>query len=233
MNTSASGSLAGQVVLVTGAAGGLGSEVARQAATAGATVVLAGRRVRPLERVYDGIVAAGGPEPAIYPINLEGATPAEYQQMADTIGAQCGRLDAVVHAAAQFSGLTPLDTLPPEDWLRSLQVNLNAPFSLTQACLPLLVASRGRCVFVLDDESRVGKAFWGPYGVAKFALRGLASQWSQELEHAGVKVLTFTPPPMRTTLRSRAYFAEDAGQIPTCERPAADVVAMLAGRSEG
>lgn len=223
----APGALTGQVVLVTGAAGGLGSELAKQAAAAGATVVLAGRRVRALERVYDEIVAAGGPEPAIYPINLEGATPVEFAALADTIGQQCGRLDVLIHAAASFSGLTPLESLPAEDWLRSLQVNLNAPFVLTQQCLPLLRASRGVCMFVLDDEARVGNAFWNAYGVAKFALRGLVSQWAQEMEHAGVQVLSFTPPPMRTTLRARAYFAEDAERIATAEAPARDCLAQV------
>lgn len=217
-------SLTGQVVLITGAAGGFGAELARQAAAAGATVVLAGKRVRALERVYDEILAAGGPEPAIYPINLEGATPAELETLADTVGTQCGRLDVLVHAAASFSGLTPLDTLPPEDWMRSLQVNLNAPFFLTQACLPLLRNAAGRCLFVLDDLDRVGKPFWNAYGVAKFALQGLVSQWSQELESSGVRVLAFTPPPMRTTLRARAYFAENPLDVAT---PASPVTACL------
>ena len=107
MSAGHSGALAGQVLLITGAAGGLGSELAKQAAAAGATVVLAGKRVRALERVYDDIAAAGGPEPAIYPINLEGATPAEFEVLADTLAQQCGRLDALIHAAASFSGLTP------------------------------------------------------------------------------------------------------------------------------
>ncbi|HWT15040.1 MAG TPA: SDR family NAD(P)-dependent oxidoreductase [Patescibacteria group bacterium] len=221
------GAFAGQVLLITGAAGGLGSELAKQAAAAGATVVLAGKRVRALEKVYDDIMAAGGPEPAIYPINLEGATPADFAALADAIGQQCGRLDALIHAAAGFSGLTPLESLPPEDWLRSIQVNLNAPFSLTQACLPMLRASSGSCVFVLDDESRVGNAFWSAYGVAKFALRGLVSQWSQELENAGVHIHSFTPPPMRTTLRARAYFAEDPSRVETSETPARDCLALI------
>ncbi len=184
--------------------------------------------MRELERVYDRIVASGGPEPAIYPINLEGATPAEFATLAETIERQCGRLDVLIHAAAAFSGLTPLESLPPEDWLRSLQVNLNAPFVLTQSCLPLLRAARGSCVFVLDDEARVGKAFWNAYGVAKFALRGLVSQWSQELENAGVRVLAFTPGPMRTTLRARAYFAEDAASLPTADVEAARCLSLIA-----
>lgn len=84
------GAFAGQVVLITGAAGGLGSELAKQAATAGATIVLAGKRVRALEKVYDAIVATGAPEPAIYPVNLEGATPAEFATMADTSRSNAG-----------------------------------------------------------------------------------------------------------------------------------------------
>ena len=224
----AEGALGGRVVLITGAAGGFGSALALQSAAAGASVVLAGKRVRALERVYDEIVKAGGAEPAIYPINLEGATPNEFAQLAETIAQQCGRLDVLVHAAASFSGLTPLETLPPEDWLRSLQVNLNAPFSLTQACLPLLRASgSGCCVFVLDDEARVGNAFWNAYGVAKFALRGLVSQWAAELEHSGVRIVPFTPPPMRTTLRARAYFAENPQLVPTAELPAAACLALI------
>lgn len=221
------GALSGCVLLITGAAGGLGSELAVQAAAAGAVVVLAGKRVRPLERVYDTIIANGGPEPAIYPIHLEGATPADFAALADTIGERLGRLDAIIHAAASFGGLIPLDSLSAEDWLRSLQVNLNAPFVLTQQCLPLLRETRGVCVFVLDDEARVGKAFWNAYGVAKFALRGLVSQWSQELEHAGIRMLAFTPPPMRTTLRARAYFAENPELIETAAGPASDCLSLV------
>ena len=48
---------------------------------------------------------------------LEGATPAEFATLAETVGQQCGRLDVLLHAAAAFSGLTPLDSLPAEDWL--------------------------------------------------------------------------------------------------------------------
>ena len=106
-------------------------------------------------------------------------------------------------------------------------MNLNAPFALTQACLPLLRAAQGHCVFVLDDEARVGKAFWNAYGVAKFALRGLVAQWSQELEHSGVRIHAFTPPPMRTTLRARAYFAENPELIATAQAPARACLALI------
>ena len=99
--------LDGRVVLVTGAHGGLGSEAALACAQAGATVVLLGRRVPKLGRMYDRITAAGG-EAALYPMDLEGASPDDYAELAARIDAAFGRLDGVLHAAAHFSGLTPL-----------------------------------------------------------------------------------------------------------------------------
>jgi NAD(P)-dependent dehydrogenase (short-subunit alcohol dehydrogenase family) len=226
--TNAAPALAGRVLLVTGASGGLGAALCRQAAAAGATVILCGRRVRPLEKLYDEIIAAGGAQPAIYPIDLEGATRADYDQLAESVNANFGRLDGLVHAAASFGGLVAHAQMPPEDWLKGLHVNLNAPVAMTQACLPVLQRSEDAAVLlVLDRETLVGKAHWGAYGVAKFALRGLLSQWADELERSVVRVHGIVPPPMRTRLRARAYFAENPGLIDTPDAAAAACVALL------
>ena len=109
---------AGRAVLVTGAGGGLGCEVALGAARCGAEVILLGRTVRKLEAVHDRIVEAGGPPPAIYPMDLSGAGPDDYAALADRIAQAYGRLHGIVHAAAAaFSGLAPLAHLEPADWL--------------------------------------------------------------------------------------------------------------------
>jgi NAD(P)-dependent dehydrogenase (short-subunit alcohol dehydrogenase family) len=202
-----------RVVLVTGASGGLGRACALACARAGATVVLAGRKVRPLESLYDELEALGAPTPAIYPINLEGATPEDYANLADAVRIQCGRLDAVVHAAVLFDGLRPVEQVKPSDWLRIQQVGLNAAFLLTQACLPLLrERADSAVVFVLDDAGRYGKAYWGGYGVAKAGLAAFASILHEETENGPVRVHALLPPPMRTALRRMAYFGEDALQ---------------------
>ena len=107
---------------ITGASGGLGRACALACARAGATVVLAGRKVRPLESLYDELEALGAPTPAIYPINLEGATPDDHASLAEAIRIQCGRLDAIVHAAVLFDGLRPVEQIKPADWLRIQQV---------------------------------------------------------------------------------------------------------------
>ena len=79
----ADGSLRERVVLVTGATGGLGRATSLAAAAAGATVVLLGRKVRALEALYDEIEKRGGPQPAVYPMDLAGATPRDFADLAD------------------------------------------------------------------------------------------------------------------------------------------------------
>lgn len=221
--------LRGRVVLVTGACGGLGTAATHAAARAGATVVLLGRRVRALEKLYDAIEALGAPRPAIYPLDLEGATPADYEQLAETIGRECGRLDGILHAAAQFEGLAPLSHVAPEAWLRALHVNLGAPVLLTQACLPLLAkGADAGVVFVLDDPARLERAHWGGYAVAKAGLAALVRVWADELERSNVRVHALLPGPMRTALRAKAYFAENPRQIPEPQHWADACVYLLA-----
>jgi NAD(P)-dependent dehydrogenase (short-subunit alcohol dehydrogenase family) len=107
-------SLRERVILITGASGGLGRTCALAAARAGASVILLGRKVRALEKVYDEITAAGAPTPAIYPLDLSGATPHDYAQLATTVEREFGRLDGIVHAAAHFDGLRPASDIAAE-----------------------------------------------------------------------------------------------------------------------
>ncbi|WP_049621740.1 SDR family NAD(P)-dependent oxidoreductase [Frateuria defendens] len=224
----AAGLLAGRVVLVTGAYGGLGRAVALAAARAGATVVLAGRRTRQLEQLYDAMRAEGLPEPVIHPLDLEQATPTDYAALADGLQRELGRLDGIVHAAACFTGLTPLAMHKPDDWLRTLHVNVSAPFALTQACLPLLQQGEGGAVvFVLDDPALLARAHWGAYGVSKAALERLAETLHQETERGPVRVHALLPAPMRTALRREAYFGEDTLLQPLPDEAAAAALYLL------
>ncbi|MDX9764031.1 MAG: SDR family NAD(P)-dependent oxidoreductase [Chiayiivirga sp.] len=226
----ASPPLANRVILITGANGGLGEAVARASAAAGANVVLLGRRVPRLTRLHDELEAAGCRTPSIYPMDLSGAVPEDYDVLARAIANEYGRLDGIVHCAAELKGLSSLQNLPLEDWFTGLHVNLTAPFLLTRACLPLLREREDACVlFALDDAQRTARAFWGPYGVAKHALRGLVSILADELENSPIRVHGVEPGPMRSALRARAFFAEDASTLPDPSAYARACVQLLAG----
>ena len=204
-----------RVILVTGATGALGSVAAKACARAGATVVLLARKVRKLEQVYDEILAAGGPTPAIYPLDLAGATEQDYAELAGTLERELGGLHGVMHAAAELGFLRPLADLDAAAWQRLLLVNLTAPFLLTRALTGLLTASGGgRVVFVGDSGVGDGKAFWGAYGVAKLGLAGYARILDAETGNRGLRAEIFTPGPMRSPIRLRAYPGESLAELP-------------------
>lgn len=207
--------LSGRVILITGAHGGLGSEAAKACAQAGATVVLLGRKLPKLNRVYDAVKALG-PEPALYPMDLAGADPADYEQLADKLAGELGGVHGILHCAAEFKGLAPLEATAPDDFVRNLHVNLTAPWLLTQACLPRLREQPDSAVvFVSDEPERVGRAYWGAYGLAKQGMENLARMLHDETEAGPVRVSCLRPGPMRSDIRSRAYVEEAASRCPS------------------
>jgi NAD(P)-dependent dehydrogenase (short-subunit alcohol dehydrogenase family) len=220
--------LTGRVVLVTGAYGGLGSAVARAAARAGATVVITGKRKRQLEQLYDAMMSEGLPEPVIHPLDMEAATPTDYAALAEGLERDFGRLDGIVHAAASFAGLTPIAMHKPDAWLRTMHVNVSAPFALTQACMPLLLgAPDSAVVFVLDNSELLQRAHWGAYGASKAALERLVAILHQETDDGAMRTHALLPAPMRTTLRRMAYFGEDSMQLPLPDAAAQAAVYLL------
>jgi NAD(P)-dependent dehydrogenase (short-subunit alcohol dehydrogenase family) len=224
--------LEGRVILITGAYGGLGSAVARAATRAGATVVLTGKRKRQLEQLYDAMASEGLSEPVLHPLDMESATPRDYESLAEGLQRDFGRLDGVVHAATSFAGLTPIAMHKPDAWLRALHVNVSAPFALTQACLPLLTQSPdSAAVFVLDNPELVQRAHWGAYGVSKAALERFVSILHEEHDTDAFRVHALLPAPMRTTLRRMAYFGENTMQQPLPDATADAAVYLLSNEA--
>ncbi len=204
-----------RIILVTGAGSGLGQSAAKTFARYGATVVLLGRTLSKLEETYDAIEASGGTQPAIIPLNLESATQQDYYSLSETLYNEFGRLDGLLHNAAQLALLSRIDDYDLETWNKVLQVNLTAPFILTQACLPLLrQAEDASIIFTSDTVGRTGKAYWGGYGVSKFGIEGLMQILAQELESSQIRVNSLNPGPVRTKLRALAYPGEDPASVP-------------------
>lgn len=177
--------LAERVVLITGAGDGIGRTLSLACAAHGATVVLLDKAVKPLEAVYDEIEAAGGAQPAIYPMNLEGATAKDHADLAENLAREFGRLDGLVNNAGWIGARDPIKDYDIELWSRVLMVNLNAPFLMTRACLPLLEQAEDPAIVFSTHDMR--DAGGGAYGIAKAgqeAMLGiLASEHGAGCEH--------------------------------------------------
>jgi NAD(P)-dependent dehydrogenase (short-subunit alcohol dehydrogenase family) len=202
--------LQGRVILVTGAGDGIGRAAALSFAAHGATLILLGRTIAKLERVYDAIGEAGGPQPAIYPMNLAGATVKDYEDLAVRLEQEFGRLDGLLHNAAMLGTLTPLELYDPALWYQVMQVNLHAPFLLTRACLGLLRKSTdASLLFTSSSTGRKGRAYWGAYAVSQFGIEGMMQVLADELEGSRVRINSLDPGAVRTALRASAYPGED------------------------
>ena len=221
-----------KIVLVTGANRGFGLAITMDLARAGATVIMLGRDLGSLEYAYDAVVDAGLTEPILYPLDLEGATPENYQDLQDNILSQFGKLDGVVHNASILGAQMPIEQYDIKLWYSTLQINLSAPFMLTQFLIPALSKSNdARVIFMSSSVGREARAYWGAYSVSKFGIEGFAKTLSEELEKTHISVNTVNPGKMRTEMRRSAYPAEDSSKVPLPEEKSQAIVYLLSSLS--
>ncbi|WP_027859490.1 YciK family oxidoreductase [Marinobacterium jannaschii] len=209
--------LKNRVILVTGAGDGIGRVAAINYAAQGATVILLGRTPEKLDHVYDEIEAKGYPQPAIVPLNLESATEHDYIELANTLSQEFDQLDGILHNASLLGVRTPLESYDPVIWNQVMQVNVTAPFMLTQALLPLLNnAEDASVIFTSSGVGRKGRAYWGAYAVSKFATEGMMETLADELDNtSNIRVNCINPGATRTQMRATAYPGEDPATLPT------------------
>ncbi|UPQ84436.1 YciK family oxidoreductase [Pseudomonas knackmussii] len=203
--------LKNRVIVVTGAGRGIGEAAAKAYAAHGATVLLLGKNEDNLNRVYDEVEAAGWPQPVVIPFNLETALPHQYDELAATIEREFGRLDGLLHNASIVGPRTPIEQLSGDNFMRVMQVNVNAAFMLTSTLLPLLKLSEDASViFTSSSVGRKGRAYWGGYAVSKFATEGLMQVLADELDGSGsVRSNSINPGATRTDMRAKAYPGEN------------------------
>ncbi|MBD9484642.1 YciK family oxidoreductase [Pseudomonas sp. PDM14] len=211
--------LQGRVILVTGAGRGIGAAAAKAFAAHGATVLLLGKTEANLSAVYDEIEAAGHPQAAVIPFNLETALPHQYDELAAMLESEFGHVDGVLHNAAIVGPRTPLEQLSGDNFMRVMQINVNAMFMLTSTLLPLLKLSEdASVVFTSSSVGRKGRAYWGAYGVSKFATEGLMQTLADEVDGiSNVRSNSINPGATRTSMRAMAYPGENPQNNPEPE----------------
>ncbi|MDA8876729.1 SDR family NAD(P)-dependent oxidoreductase [Candidatus Thioglobus sp.] len=226
------GELKDKVILVTGANRGFGLAITMDLSKAGATVIMLGRDLGSLEYAYDAVVDAGYNEPILYPLDLEGATPENYQELQDNVLEKFDKLDGLIHNAAILGAQMPIEQYDIKLWYSTLQINLSAPFMLTQFLIPALVKSEdARILFLSSSVGREARAYWGAYSVSKFGIEGFAKTLSEELEKTNISVNTVDPGKLRTEMRRTAYPAEDSSTVPMPEEKSAAIVYLLSNLS--
>lgn len=174
-------SLAGRVALVTGASSGIGRELAKGLALAGARVALSGRSEERLAATRQAILDGGG-EAEAFPAevgDLESVPP-----LLEAIEANLGPVDILINCAG-MNQREPITDVKPETFSRIVDVNLRAPYFLSQAVQPGMAArGGGKIVNIGSLTTSWGVGNLSVYGLTKSAIgqmtRVMAVEWAKD-----------------------------------------------------
>ena len=207
--------LAGKVALVTGASRGIGAEVARTSARAGATVCLLARGAGALAVRQAEIEAEGGAAVSV-PADL--SRPEGMATVLEAIESGGGRLDVLVLNAGQLGDLKPLPDIEDATWDAVIDRNLSAAYRLLMALHPMLSASdAGRCIFVTSGAARGAHADWSAYAASKAGIEAMMRVYAAENRKFGIRANAVDPGAMRTGMRATAFPDEDPGSVSPVE----------------
>lgn len=187
-------------ILITGASGGIGSELARELARKGARLLISGRNAAALTRLCEELRAVGANITALPADLASDDGPQRLSQAAQS----CGAPDIVIHCAGSMSfGAFEQETIEGIDQL--WRTNVIAPMQLTRALLPALKArGSGRVVFVGSIFGSIAFPLYAGYSATKYALRGFSEALRRELEGSGVGITYVAPRYTRTALNNGA-----------------------------
>ncbi len=201
--------LSGQVVLVTGAASGIGRALAEALAARGAGLVLADVDGPGLEAAGRRLADGGAP---VHAIACDVTRADEVERLAARALAEAGPVTGVVNCAGIYP-VTPFLDLPVEEWDRVLGVNLRGPFLVTQAVARRMIAAGvgGSVVNISSTASRLARPGIAHYGASKAGLNQLTAVMAVELAPHRIRVNAILPGVIATE-RVAAAARDAAGQ---------------------
>ncbi|MCP4381477.1 MAG: SDR family oxidoreductase [Hyphomicrobiales bacterium] len=210
--------LDGEIAIVTGASRGLGAEIARALAGAGAVVAVTARRLADAEIVADGIKAAGGNAIAV-PCDVADAR--SVLEAVAAVRSELGAPTILVNNAGVIEPLGPLHKADVDALTTNIEINLLGPARMAQAVLSdMESAGRGTIINVSSGAARRAIAGWGAYCVAKAGLAMLGRVFAAEHGEAGVRVYGFAPGVVDTGMQADI---RAAGVGPTATLTPADL----------
>ena len=194
----------GKVVIVTGAASGLGRATALAFAAAGATLVLADVDAAGLEATGEAVRGLGDKALAV-PTDISDA--AACLALAPRAVAEFGRLDAVCNVAGAFR-FDHAAAITPEVWDRIHGVNVRGPFFIIQGAMPHLIESAGAVVNIASASAHLGHAYLTHYASSKAALVNLTKSLAMEYINAPVRINAIAPGGINTAMTTTTSIPE-------------------------
>lgn len=192
-----------RIVLVTGAGQGIGRELARQFAAAGAVAVIADLGFQNAESVAAEIKAAGG---KALPLAVDVSKKESVDAMVATTLAEFGRIDVLINNASIFSNLTkrPFDEIPPNEWQKVMEVNVNGVFFCASAVAQTMRDRRfGRIINISSASVHRGTKNYLHYVTSKSALIGMTNSLAREVGAYGITVNCIRPGTVATEVAER------------------------------
>ena len=203
-------------ILITGATRGIGNKLATHFASQGANIVLLASNEESLNKTYDGLVSINPKgKHLIICCDLSNLDTSHYDEIKLNIDENYDELHGLMLNAAILGKMSALSDYDLETWNKVMNVNLTSQFMLAKTMLPILTNSqKARIIFTSSGVADYGKAFWGAYSVSKFAVKGLAEIFRDELENIhDLKIFNFDPGASPTDMRSTAYPGEDPNDL--------------------
>lgn len=216
--------LSGRIALVTGASRGIGYQIAKQMAAAGAHVIAVARTVGGLEDLDDEIKAAGG-QATLVPLDLTDMVGID--RLGGAINERWGKLDILVANAAVLGVISPIGHVEAKVFDKVMAVNVTGTWRLIRSVDPLLRKSdAGRAMLLSSGAAHSARAFWGPYAASKAAVEALARSWADETRSMPLRVNSVDPGATRTAMRAQAVPGENPDTLPTPAEIAAKILPL-------
>jgi meso-butanediol dehydrogenase/(S,S)-butanediol dehydrogenase/diacetyl reductase len=196
----------GQVVIVTGAASGIGRAAANRFAKDGATVVAADINAVGLETTVKSITDAGGTAAAhVFDVR-------DQDQCKDLV-AKTIAVHGKLNVLCNIAGIWTIKHCEDEDaatWNNIMATNATGPFYLSQAALPHLLRERGNIVNIASTAGVAGHAYMTSYCASKHAIIGLTRSMAVEFGHQGLRVNAICPGGVNTPIAKNVPFPKKA-----------------------
>ena len=192
--------MAGRIVIITGAKGGLGTAVTTMFLEAGDTVIGASRSIKTSDFPSQNFIA----------VQSDFSDATSVRELASSTMDRFGRVDGLIHVVGGFAGGTPIHDTDEQTWKQMLDQNLNAAFNVIVAVVPhMRHAKFGRIVMVGSKAADQPRANLGAYVISKIALAALVKTVALENADAGITANVVLPGTMDTPANRAAMPSAD------------------------